>query len=98
MLDSTINNYGFNVIIENEMAIISMDGFSEHAMKLDRESGEVLSWSIDDNGDLVIHYLSKGDHLKNFPSSLIEDLKSGNAFLVVGRGKGEALYIIQKRK
>jgi hypothetical protein len=97
MLDAVMTTYHFEVMIENGAEIIYLDSFSEHAKNLDPDRGETLTWSY--NGDdLLIHYLSKKDHLKNFPRSLLEDLKSGKAILVVGQKTEGLQYVIKQSK
>lgn len=97
MLDSMLYDYSFDVNIEGDKRIINLDYFAAHAMMLNPERGEKLSWSTK-NGDLIVHYLVKADHLKNFPSSLLKDLESGRAILIVNFNKNQSPYLINRMK
>lgn len=97
MLDIMLHEYSFDVSVRGDKSFINLDYFSAHAMMLDPERGEKISWSTK-NGDLLVHYLAKADHLKNFPNSLLKDLQSGKAVLIVRYNKKQEPYFIERMK
>ncbi len=96
MLDSTITDYSLQISVTEERRTIILDGFSDLANKLVAGEGQVITWSTDNN-NLKIHYLVKSDHLKNFPASLISDLRKGKASLEIKIANGKPNYVVKRR-